>query len=80
MHLVGTQFNFPLTIISLNSSAPELMVTGLTGMFKMKQEIIGILEHETFCCGDQCVLLCSINALLCFCINDLLFCHLLSSG
>lgn len=55
IHLAGAQFNFPSPIISLNYSVPEVMVTGVTGMFRMKQEIISILEHETFCCFYQCV-------------------------
>lgn len=52
---MGAQFNFPLPIISLNSSSPEIMVTGLTEMFRLKQEIISIVEHETCSFVDQCV-------------------------
>ena len=32
-----------------------MMVTGLTRMFRLQQEIISILEHKTFSIGDQCV-------------------------
>jgi hypothetical protein len=55
IHLVGAQFNFPLPIISLNSSSPEIMVTGLTEIIRLKQEIISIVEHETCSFDDQCV-------------------------
>jgi hypothetical protein len=41
--------------MSLNSSSPEIMVTGLTEMFRLKQEIISIVEHETCSFVDQCV-------------------------
>lgn len=90
VHLVmDAQFNFLLPIISLRSSAPGLMVTGLTGIFRLKQEIISILEHETFSCVDECVTSTvriivikmheylyyfAIVMVYSFCINGLLFC------
>jgi hypothetical protein len=52
---MDAQFNFLLPILSLNSSPPGLMVAGLTGMFRLKQEIINIREHETFSRVEQYV-------------------------
>lgn len=40
---------------SLNSLSTEIMVTGLTEMFRLKREIISIVEHETCSFVDQCV-------------------------
>jgi hypothetical protein len=38
IHLLGAQFNFSLPIVSLNSASPEVMVTGLTEMFRLEQD------------------------------------------